>query len=55
VLPRDPDAGAAPSPFSLAAKIEPLYLISISKDADDAAVTDLTADLFYQGFARILF
>ena len=55
VLPRDPDAGAAPGPFSLAAKIEPLYLVSFSKDADDAMVTELTADLFYPGFVRILY
>jgi len=55
VVPRDPDAGRAPSPFSLAAKIEPLYLISLSKDAGEATVTDLAPDLFYQGFARILF
>ena len=55
VSPRDPDVSEAPSPFSLAARIEPLYLISLSKDADDATVTDLTPDLFYPGFARILF
>jgi protein-S-isoprenylcysteine O-methyltransferase Ste14 len=55
VLPRDPDTVQAPSPFSLTARIEPLYLVSLSKDTDDATVTDLTPDLFYPGFARILF
>ena len=55
VLPRDPDAGAMPGPFSLSARFEPLYLISIGKDADDATVIELTPDLFYPGFARILF
>jgi protein-S-isoprenylcysteine O-methyltransferase Ste14 len=52
---RDPDASEAPDPFSLTARIEPVYLVSLSKDADTATVTDLAADLFYPGFARILF
>jgi protein-S-isoprenylcysteine O-methyltransferase Ste14 len=55
VLSRNPDVGRAPSPFSLAARIEPLYLVTLIKDSDDAIVTDLTPDQFYPGFARILF
>jgi protein-S-isoprenylcysteine O-methyltransferase Ste14 len=55
VLPRNPDAERAPSPFSLTARIEPLYLVTLFKDSDDAIVTELTPDLFYPGFARILF
>lgn len=55
VLPRDPDATTTPSPFSLAATTEPLYLINLPKQSDDATVMDLAPDLFYQGFARILF
>jgi hypothetical protein len=55
VLSRDPDATSAPSPFSLAATTEPVYLINLPKQSDDATVIDLPPDLFYQGFARILF
>ena len=55
VLPRNPDAEQAPSPFSLAAKVEPIYLISLDKVNDNTTVTQLTPDLFYAGFARILF
>ena len=52
---QDRDATQAPSPFSLAARTEPVYLINLQKDAGDAAVIDLSPDLFYEGFARILF
>ncbi|MDP6674576.1 MAG: isoprenylcysteine carboxylmethyltransferase family protein [Gammaproteobacteria bacterium] len=55
ILLRDPEAGATPDPFSLAAKIEPLYLVSLARETDSATVTDLTPDLFYPGFSRILF
>ncbi|MFW2404232.1 MAG: methyltransferase family protein [Gammaproteobacteria bacterium] len=55
VLPRDPDAMKAPSPFSLAATTEPLYLINLPKQSGSATVIELSPDLFYTGFARILF
>jgi len=55
VLPRDPEAATTPSPFSLAATTEPLFLIHLPKQADSATVINLAPDLFYQGFARILF
>ncbi|MBT8442577.1 MAG: isoprenylcysteine carboxylmethyltransferase family protein [Gammaproteobacteria bacterium] len=55
VLSRDPDATTTPSPFSLAATTEPLYLINLPKASGSATVIDLPPDLFYQGFARILF
>ena len=32
-----------------AAKIEPMVLVSLAREADNATVTDLTPDLFYQG------
>jgi protein-S-isoprenylcysteine O-methyltransferase Ste14 len=55
VLARDPDANQIPSPFSLAAKTEPVYLVNLPTDAGAATVIDLTPDLFYESFARILF
>jgi len=55
VLPRDAEATGSPDPFSLAATTEPLYLVNVPKAAGPATVVPLTPDLFYKGFARILF
>ena len=54
VMPRDPDA-AIPGPFSLAAKIEPAFLVRLDRDGPGSTAIELTPDLFYPGFARILF
>ncbi|MDJ0929251.1 MAG: isoprenylcysteine carboxylmethyltransferase family protein [Gammaproteobacteria bacterium] len=55
VLPRDPNAAQTPSPFSLTATTEPLYLVHLPTGAGPATVQELPPDLFYEGFARILF
>jgi len=55
VMPRDSDTARTPSPFSLAARTEPLYLVNLPKAVGTATVIELSPDLFYEGFARILF
>jgi protein-S-isoprenylcysteine O-methyltransferase Ste14 len=55
VLARDADAPRAPNPFSLAATTEPLYLVNLPKADGPATVAPLAPELFYPGFARILF
>jgi protein-S-isoprenylcysteine O-methyltransferase Ste14 len=55
VMPRDVGAIQAPSPFSLTARTEPLYLVNLPKEDDQITVIELSPDLFYAGFARILF
>ena len=55
VVPRDPNTRAPPDVFSLGARIEPLILVGPSQSEDRLVARELTADQFYQGFARILF
>ncbi|UCG73822.1 MAG: isoprenylcysteine carboxylmethyltransferase family protein [Chromatiales bacterium] len=55
VLPRDAEATGSPDPFSLAATTEPLYLVNVPKAAGPTTVEKLAPELFYPGFARILF
>jgi protein-S-isoprenylcysteine O-methyltransferase Ste14 len=55
VVSRDPEASTPPHVFSLGARIVPAVLIGPPDSDDRQSSRILTADQFYQGFARILF
>jgi len=52
---RDPDATQAPGAFSLSARTKPRLLAALTGAGGQPSVIKLTEDLFYPGFARILF
>ena len=55
VVPRNPDTQGVPAVFSLSARTRPRLLVSLPESDGDPAAIVLTTDLFYPGFARILF
>jgi protein-S-isoprenylcysteine O-methyltransferase Ste14 len=52
---RDPEPQNPPGAFSLGARIEPMFLVGPPDRGGLLAVSNLTTDQFYPGFARILF
>jgi hypothetical protein len=52
---RDPGRQGVPSAFSLSARTVPQLLLNLPDAGGDASAVELTEDLFYSGFARILF
>lgn len=60
VMSRDPEIRTPPNVFAVSARIKPAVLVGLPDIQEDPAdnppvVYELTADLFYQGFVRILF
>ena len=55
VVSRRADAQEIPDVFSLSARTLPRLLIGLPESGSAPAVVELTNDLFYPGFARILF
>lgn len=55
VEPRDSSTQRTPSAFSLSVRTVPRLLLNLPDTDGRPAVIELTADLFYTGFARILF
>jgi protein-S-isoprenylcysteine O-methyltransferase Ste14 len=55
VVSRNPSTQNGPRAFSLSARTVPRLLVSLPEAGGRSAVVELTPDLFYPGFARILF